>query len=98
MAVSVLKDTFSAKEKTLLAGLAKWGRRRHHNGLPVRIAGTVRNLSVMNDLKTEYGDRLWLAELDLSEIATKRPDGATATSAPVLLPVQWREHRDARVN
>jgi hypothetical protein len=35
MAVSVLKDTFSPKEKTLLAGLAKWGRRRHHNGLPV---------------------------------------------------------------
>jgi hypothetical protein len=35
MAVSVLKDTFSAKEKTLLAGLAKWGRRRHHSGLPV---------------------------------------------------------------
>jgi NAD(P)-dependent dehydrogenase (short-subunit alcohol dehydrogenase family) len=36
------------------------------------IAGTVRNLSVMNDLKAEYGDRLWLAELDLSEIASIR--------------------------
>jgi NADP-dependent 3-hydroxy acid dehydrogenase YdfG len=30
-----------------------------------RIAGTVRDLSVMNDLKSEYGDRLWLAELAL---------------------------------
>ena len=35
-----------------------------------RIAGTVRDLSVMNDLKAEYGDRLWLAELDLSETAS----------------------------
>ncbi len=33
-----------------------------------RIAGTVRNLSVMDDLKAKYGDRLWLAKLDLSEI------------------------------
>jgi hypothetical protein len=30
-----------------------------------RIAGTVRDLSVMNDLKSEYGDRVWLAELAL---------------------------------
>ena len=37
-----------------------------------RIAGTVRNLSVMDDLKAKYGDRLWLAELDLSEIASIR--------------------------
>jgi len=35
MAVSVLKDTFSSREKTRLVGLANWGRRRHHNGLPV---------------------------------------------------------------
>jgi short-subunit dehydrogenase len=33
-----------------------------------RIAGTVRDLSVTTDLKAEYGDRLWLAALDLSEI------------------------------
>jgi hypothetical protein len=25
----------------------------------------------MNDLKAEYGDRLWLAELDLSETASR---------------------------
>jgi NADP-dependent 3-hydroxy acid dehydrogenase YdfG len=31
-----------------------------------RIAGTVHNLSVMDDLKAKYGDRLWLAKLDLS--------------------------------
>jgi hypothetical protein len=35
MAVSMLKDTFSPREKTRLVGLANWGRRRHHNGLPV---------------------------------------------------------------
>jgi NADP-dependent 3-hydroxy acid dehydrogenase YdfG len=35
-----------------------------------RIAGTVRNLSVMDDLKAKQGDRLWQAELDLSEIAS----------------------------
>jgi NAD(P)-dependent dehydrogenase (short-subunit alcohol dehydrogenase family) len=55
-----------------------------------RIAGTVRDLSVMNDLKAEYGDRLWLAELDLSEIASIRSvvdrawaalDGSTSWSA-----------------
>jgi short-subunit dehydrogenase len=33
-----------------------------------RIAGTVRDFSVMDDLKAEYRDRLWLAALDLSEI------------------------------
>ena len=43
-----------------------------------RIAGTVRDLSVMNDLKAEYGDRLWLAELDLSETASIR--GVASTS------------------
>jgi NADP-dependent 3-hydroxy acid dehydrogenase YdfG len=32
------------------------------------IAGTVRDLPVMDDLKAKYGDRLWLAKLDLSEI------------------------------
>jgi NAD(P)-dependent dehydrogenase (short-subunit alcohol dehydrogenase family) len=37
-----------------------------------RIAGSVRNLSVMDELKAKYGDRLWLAELDLSEIASIR--------------------------
>ena len=34
-----------------------------------RIAGTLRDRSVMTDLKAEYGDRLWL---DLSEIAPIR--------------------------
>jgi NAD(P)-dependent dehydrogenase (short-subunit alcohol dehydrogenase family) len=45
-----------------------------------RVAGTVCNLSVMNDLKAEYGDRLWLAELDLSpwrlHLARMGRDGA----------------------
>ncbi len=30
-----------------------------------RIAGTVRDLSVIDDLKAEHGDRLWQTELDL---------------------------------
>ena len=36
------------------------------------VAGTVRDLSVMNDLQAERGDRLWLAELDLSKTASIR--------------------------
>jgi NAD(P)-dependent dehydrogenase (short-subunit alcohol dehydrogenase family) len=31
------------------------------------VAGTVRNLSAMDELKARYGDRLWLAELDMTE-------------------------------
>jgi NAD(P)-dependent dehydrogenase (short-subunit alcohol dehydrogenase family) len=37
-----------------------------------RVAGTVRKLSVMDALKSEYGDRPWLAELDLSVTAAIR--------------------------
>jgi NADP-dependent 3-hydroxy acid dehydrogenase YdfG len=37
-----------------------------------RVVGTLRDLSVIHDLKAEYGDRLWLAELDLSEISSIR--------------------------
>jgi NAD(P)-dependent dehydrogenase (short-subunit alcohol dehydrogenase family) len=37
-----------------------------------RVAGTVRNLSVMDELKAKYGSQLWLAKLDLSETATIR--------------------------
>jgi hypothetical protein len=33
-----------------------------------RIAGTIRKPSVTDDLKAKYGDRMWLAKLDLSEI------------------------------
>ena len=32
-----------------------------------RVAGTVRKLDAMNDLKTKYGDRLWLAQLDMTD-------------------------------
>jgi NAD(P)-dependent dehydrogenase (short-subunit alcohol dehydrogenase family) len=32
-----------------------------------RVAGTVRHLATMDDLKVRYGDRLWLAELDVTE-------------------------------
>src|SRR3979490_730797 len=30
-----------------------------------RVAGTVRKMDAMNDLKTKYGDLLWLAHLDM---------------------------------
>jgi len=32
-----------------------------------RVAGTARRLSELDDLKAEYGDRLWLASLDLTD-------------------------------
>jgi NAD(P)-dependent dehydrogenase (short-subunit alcohol dehydrogenase family) len=37
-----------------------------------RVAGTVRELAVMDDLKAEHGNRLWLADLDLSETGAIR--------------------------
>lgn len=37
-----------------------------------RVAGTVRNLSVMDELKAKYGSELWFAKLDLSETAAIR--------------------------
>ena len=32
-----------------------------------RVAGTVRKIEAMHDLKAQYGERLWLAELDLTD-------------------------------
>ncbi len=32
-----------------------------------RVAGTVRKIEAMHDLKMQYGERLWLAELDLTD-------------------------------
>lgn len=37
-----------------------------------RVAGTARKLEQMNDLSARYGDRLWLAHLDLTEAAAIR--------------------------
>jgi len=34
-----------------------------------RVAGTVRRMDAMNDLKAKYGDRLWLAALDVTDTA-----------------------------
>ncbi len=33
-----------------------------------RVAGTVRKIDSMNDLKARYGDRLWLAHLDMTDL------------------------------
>jgi hypothetical protein len=37
-----------------------------------RVAGTVRKLEARNDLKAKYGDRLWLANLDMTELPAVR--------------------------
>jgi len=34
-----------------------------------RVAGTVRKLDSMNDLKTKYGDCLWVAHLDMTDLS-----------------------------
>lgn len=36
------------------------------------VAGTVRNLDAMSDLKAAYGDRLWLARLEMTDVAAIR--------------------------
>lgn len=38
-----------------------------------RVAGTLRKLSAVDDLKGRYGDQLWLAPLDLTETRAIRP-------------------------
>jgi NAD(P)-dependent dehydrogenase (short-subunit alcohol dehydrogenase family) len=37
-----------------------------------RVAGTVRKLDAMNELKAKYGDRLWLANLDMTDLPAVR--------------------------
>jgi NAD(P)-dependent dehydrogenase (short-subunit alcohol dehydrogenase family) len=37
-----------------------------------RVAGTVRKLDAMNDLKAKYGERLWLANLDMTDLPAIR--------------------------
>ena len=37
-----------------------------------RVAGTVRKLEAMNDLKAKYGDRLWLGNLDMTDLPAVR--------------------------
>jgi NADP-dependent 3-hydroxy acid dehydrogenase YdfG len=32
-----------------------------------RVAGTVRNMDAVNDLKSRYGNSLWLAHLDMTD-------------------------------
>lgn len=46
-----------------------------------RVAGTLRTLSAVDDLKVQYGDRLWLAALDLTDTAAIRPTANAAWSA-----------------
>jgi len=38
-----------------------------------RVAGTLRRISAVDDLKAKYGDQLWLASLDLTETDKIRP-------------------------
>jgi NAD(P)-dependent dehydrogenase (short-subunit alcohol dehydrogenase family) len=37
-----------------------------------RVAGTVRKLDAMDDLKAKYGDRLWLVNLDMTDLPAVR--------------------------
>ena len=37
-----------------------------------RVAGTVRKLDAMSDLKAKYGERLWLANLDMTDLPAVR--------------------------
>jgi NAD(P)-dependent dehydrogenase (short-subunit alcohol dehydrogenase family) len=37
-----------------------------------RVAGTVRKLDAMDDLKAKYGERLWLANLDMTDLPAVR--------------------------
>jgi NAD(P)-dependent dehydrogenase (short-subunit alcohol dehydrogenase family) len=50
-----------------------------------RVAGTVRKADVMDDLRARYGDRLWLAELDMTDLPAIRPtvDRAFAELGPI---------------
>lgn len=38
-----------------------------------RVAGTVRTLGAVDDLKARYGDRLWLTKLDMTDLPAIRP-------------------------
>ncbi|MER6526211.1 SDR family oxidoreductase [Streptomyces sp. NPDC001508] len=46
-----------------------------------RVAGTLRDLSAADDLKAQYGDRLWLAALDLTHAGEIRPTADAAWAA-----------------
>ena len=37
-----------------------------------RIAATLRKMSALDDLKRQYGDRLWIASLDVSDVVAVR--------------------------
>ncbi|EEF22352.1 3-oxoacyl-[acyl-carrier-protein] reductase, putative, partial [Ricinus communis] len=37
-----------------------------------RVAGTVRTLAAVDDLKARYGDQLWLGQLDVTDTAAVR--------------------------
>ena len=46
-----------------------------------RVAGTLRDLSAADDLKAQFGDRLWLASLDLTHTDAIRPTVDAAWAA-----------------
>jgi len=46
-----------------------------------RVAGTLRNLAAADDLKAQFGDRLWLAALDLTHTDAIRPTVNAAWTA-----------------
>lgn len=56
IAVATLKEDFSAKEKARLTSLAKWGRRRRHNGFPVNPVIVLTGTELFSDW---YVDAAW---------------------------------------
>jgi hypothetical protein len=79
MAVATLKGPVSAKEKARLAALAKWGRRRRHDGFPINplivLTGTelFANWYVQQAWKEKGGKAKALVEpayIDISNIFT----------------------------
>jgi hypothetical protein len=59
IAVAVLKEHFSAKEKARLISLAKWGRRRRHKGLPVNPVIVLTGTELFSDW---HVDAAWKAK------------------------------------
>lgn len=55
-----------------------------------RVAGTVRDIASVTDLKTRFGDRLWTAQLDVTDVG--------ATHAVVGAAFEALEHIDVIVN
>jgi NADP-dependent 3-hydroxy acid dehydrogenase YdfG len=53
-----------------------------------RVAGTVRKMDSMNDLKAKCGDRLWLAHLDVTD-TPERSNISWTRPSPISERLTW---------